>query len=126
MNAPSPIEVTLLGMVILVKFSQPKNAESPIDFGLFGIVTEEIFVLSANAYAQEREVTVRVNNFVIESPVPAQIVNDRTMLPARFVAEALGAEVSWNDEKREVKIPLGFNKFAASILPSPLPAPTKV
>ncbi|MBQ2941319.1 MAG: InlB B-repeat-containing protein [Clostridia bacterium] len=32
------------------------------------------------------------------------IKNDRTMLPARFVAEALGAKVSWNEEKREVTI----------------------
>ena len=35
------------------------------------------------------------------------IVNDRTMLPARFVAESLGAKVSWDEEKREVKIVSG-------------------
>ncbi len=32
------------------------------------------------------------------------VKNDRTMLPARFIAESLGAEVIWNGKKREVKI----------------------
>ena len=36
--------------------------------------------------------------------VAPQIVNDRTMLPARFVAENLGADVSWNGEKQLVTI----------------------
>ncbi len=36
--------------------------------------------------------------------VAPKIVNDRTMLPARFVAENLGAEVSWNEEERLVTI----------------------
>lgn len=57
-------------------------------------------VLSQNAYAQEREVTVRVNNFVIESPVAAQIINDRTMLPMRSIFERVGAKVTWIEEER--------------------------
>ena len=36
--------------------------------------------------------------------VPPVIVNDRTMLPARFVAEALGATVTWNASERKVTI----------------------
>lgn len=32
------------------------------------------------------------------------VKNDRTMLPARFIAESLGAEVIWNGKKREVTI----------------------
>ena len=36
--------------------------------------------------------------------VAPKIVNDRTMLPARFVAESLGAEVSWNEEKQLVTV----------------------
>ena len=52
-------------------------------------------LLSANVYAQTKEVTVKVNNFVVESPVPAQIVNDRTMLPMRSIFERIGAKVTW-------------------------------
>ena len=37
------------------------------------------------------------------------IKNNRTMLPARFIAESLGAEVTWNGKKREVTIK-GKNK----------------
>ncbi|UKI38723.1 MAG: copper amine oxidase N-terminal domain-containing protein [Clostridiales bacterium] len=33
-----------------------------------------------------------------------KIVNDRTMLPARFVAENLGADVSWDGDKELVTI----------------------
>lgn len=36
--------------------------------------------------------------------VAPQIVNDRTMLPARFVAENLGANVAWNGETEVVTI----------------------
>ncbi len=36
--------------------------------------------------------------------VAPKIVGSRTMLPARFVAENLGAEVSWNGEKKLVTI----------------------
>ena len=36
--------------------------------------------------------------------VAPKMVNDRTMLPARFVAENLGADVSWNEDKELVAI----------------------
>ncbi len=39
-----------------------------------------------------------------ENDVAPLITNGRTMLPARFVTEALGGTVSWDGEKREVTI----------------------
>jgi len=36
--------------------------------------------------------------------VPAKIVNDRTMVPLRFLGETLGAEVSWDNDLRRVII----------------------
>ena len=36
-----------------------------------------------------------VNGQGREMDVPAQIINGRTMVPLRFIAEALGAEVDW-------------------------------
>ena len=41
--------------------------------------------------------------------VAPKIVNNRTMLPARFVAEALGARVEWNEDKQLVTI-IGENE----------------
>ncbi len=40
----------------------------------------------------------------VENDVPPIIKNSRTMVPSRFVADSLGANVEWNAEKREVKI----------------------
>ena len=36
--------------------------------------------------------------------VPAQIVNDRTLIPLRAVAEALGNTVEWKEDTRTAKI----------------------
>ncbi len=36
--------------------------------------------------------------------VPPKIISDRTMVPVRFISEALGAEVGWDDATRTVTI----------------------
>ncbi|MBE7015604.1 MAG: hypothetical protein E7417_02135, partial [Ruminococcaceae bacterium] len=41
---------------------------------------------------------------IMSNDVAPKIVNDRTMLPIRFIAEALGAEVKWNADTRKVTI----------------------
>ncbi len=61
--------------------------------------TEIIMVIDSN------EPTV--NGEVVKIDVPAMILDDRTMTPSRFVAEALGAEVSWDAEARTVTITKG-------------------
>ncbi|WP_442604153.1 copper amine oxidase N-terminal domain-containing protein [Paenibacillus sp. KN14-4R] len=38
--------------------------------------------------------------------VAPTLVNDRVMVPARYIAESFGAQVSWNEEKGEVGIEL--------------------
>ena len=35
---------------------------------------------------------------------PAEVVDDRTMIPARFISESLGAEVEWDQENLTVNI----------------------
>ena len=44
------------------------------------------------------------NGAYINLDVPAQIVNDRTMVPARAVAESFGADVSWDGNTNSVYI----------------------
>lgn len=44
------------------------------------------------------------NGKAVALDVPAQIVNDRTMVPARVIAEAFGADVQWNGNGRTVFI----------------------
>lgn len=41
---------------------------------------------------------------VIQLDVPAQIVNDRTLVPLRAIAESLSAEVNWNEADQTVSI----------------------
>lgn len=41
---------------------------------------------------------------VIETDVPAQIINGRTMVPLRVLSESIGAEVSWDGETKTVSV----------------------
>ena len=61
-----------------------------------------------------------VNGETKELDVPANIINDRTLVPLRFVSEALNYSVDWNGETRSVHIttdiaqeyePLFFDEF---------------
>ena len=48
--------------------------------------------------------TMLVNKEIVLMDVPPEIAEGRTMLPARWVAEALGAEVEWDGNTGEVVI----------------------
>lgn len=53
------------------------------------------------------EISIAVNDMKILSDVPPILVNDRTLVPVRLIAESLGAEVSWNEAAQEVTIKKG-------------------
>lgn len=61
-------------------------------------IDADIFALVIN------EKTASVFGEIKENDVEPIIVNDRTMLPARFIAENLGAEVEWDAEARVVTV----------------------
>ena len=48
--------------------------------------------------------TITVNGKEIETDVPAEIMNNRTMVPLRFIAEQLGLKVQWNVETETASI----------------------
>jgi hypothetical protein len=48
--------------------------------------------------------TATVNRSPVNLDVPAQLIRGNTMVPLRFVAEALGAEVGWNASTQQVAI----------------------
>ena len=55
--------------------------------------------------AETGDVTVKVNGKTINFPDQSPIVqNERTMVPVRFVAEALGHKVSWDSDTNSVNI----------------------
>ncbi|SNS93616.1 Copper amine oxidase N-terminal domain-containing protein [Anaerovirgula multivorans] len=51
--------------------------------------------------------TARINGKEVMLDVPAQVINGRTMVPLKFVSEAMGAEVSWDDRTKTVVISTG-------------------
>jgi len=66
---------------------------------------------TVTAYRRERAIvltigstTAWVNGPPVQLAVPPVIVEGRTMVPLRFVAEALGAEVAWQDDPPTVTI----------------------
>lgn len=54
--------------------------------------------------ADEMEIKTDGKAETIPVEVPAQIINERTMVPVRFVAEALGLNVEWQEENKTVII----------------------
>ena len=48
--------------------------------------------------------TANVNGKDIELDVPAQLVNYRTLVPVRFIAESLGCKVDWDEANQRVII----------------------
>jgi len=64
-----------------------------------------LLTISPPAQAAYPEITITVNGSRIASDVKPYIdSNNRTMVPIRFVAEALGSEVDWNQETKGVSV----------------------
>ncbi|MGE5483689.1 MAG: copper amine oxidase N-terminal domain-containing protein [Ignavibacteriales bacterium] len=59
-----------------------------------------VVILAATASAQPGLVRVLVNGKDLVSDAPAQIVNDRTMIPLRAVSETMGWKVDWESATR--------------------------
>ena len=85
------------------------NADKPM------LVTDPVVSGSA--------VTVIVSGSVVESAQPAVILNDRTMVPFRVIAEALGCDVDWVADTKTVvmtkdgltaSMTIGANKLVIS------------
>lgn len=58
-----------------------------------------ICLFVAVAFANN-QVKIVVNGQEIDSDVAPQIIKDRTMVPVRWVAEALGADVRWEPQSK--------------------------
>lgn len=61
----------------------------------------------------ENKIKLEVNGQIINPDVEPFIENGRTLVPIRFISEALGYNVSWNEEKREVSV---FNSYMDLVL----------
>lgn len=50
------------------------------------------------------EISVEVNGKKIATDVPAQVINDRTVVPVRAISEALNCDVEWDNDTKGVNI----------------------
>ena len=115
--APRPISVTLNGSP--VSFDQQPIIENgrtlvplrAIFEALGAEVTWNQSTQTATAVKDNITVTIKIgdsflmrNGQRIPLDVPAQLVNNRTLIPARAVAEAFGATVNWDASTRTVII----------------------
>ncbi len=67
-----------------------------------GILILILFLNMTIAYGDEIGVVVTLNNEVMILEEPAYIINNRTLLPLRYMLEPLGLEVSWINKTRTI------------------------
>ena len=63
-----------------------------------------VLVMGAGTALALDPIKIIVNGQEVVGDIPAQIINGRTMVPIRLVAEALDADVRWDEVKRQVVI----------------------
>ena len=76
--------------------------------------------LAGYAVAEEApDITVMLDGNKIDFPdAKPYLYKDRTLVPIRFVSEAMGADVSWNGDEQEVTIVKGRDTIITHILSS--------
>lgn len=74
-----------------------------------------IAALSGLSYAAN-SIQLSVNGKIVVPDVAPEIKDGRTMVPIRWVAEALGAEVTWDQAKQKVSIDMEHDKGKVDLL----------
>ena len=69
-----------------------------------GLVIGLLLATAGVGFASNETIRIFVNNQEVVPDVPPVIIDGRVMVPARFIAEPLGATVEWDGENRIVII----------------------
>lgn len=102
-NSPTKEGYTFEGWYIDKELSKPYDFDTKVTTG-FTLYAKWEDVENSQIILQIGEKEAQVFGEVKRNDVTPKIVKDRTMLPIRFIAEALGAEVEWDDKERKVTI----------------------
>lgn len=71
------------------------------------LADQQKVLVSLNSFKVELKLndnTALVNGNPVAMDVPAKLINDSTMIPARFVAEQLNMKVGWKEQEKTVSI----------------------
>src|SRR5690606_11850507 len=80
-----------------------KKTGKKLLLSIAGILAFAVFTCAAIlAAVAEDPVRLIVNGKTVQPDVSPQIMEGRVMVPVRWIAEALGAEVKWDKENRAV------------------------
>lgn len=78
---------------------------------IISTVIAAVFIFAAITQASDN-IRIFVNGKEIYSDVPPQVIGGRTMVPVRFVAEALNADVKWDQSTGAVNVNTENRPFA--------------
>lgn len=99
-------------------FEHSGVASHPGDKGMAAIADiyfEQLDVILKKKFVDPDLITVKVDGQYIDFDVPPMLVNDRTMIPVRYVSETLGAEVTWNNDTETAAVYLDGNEITVTI-----------
>ena len=63
-----------------------------------------VCLICGTVFADYNNVTIYVNDKVVQSSQPGVVINDTTFVPVRIVSETLGCNVEWNEAEQCVTI----------------------
>jgi len=92
-----------------IKAIDPAGNQSQINliFRLYKSITTLVLKIGLKS--------AKVNNKLISLDVPPQIIQGRTLVPLRFIADGFGAEVDWKADTKEITIQLDTHKIKMQI-----------
>ena len=59
-----------------------------------------VCLICGTVFADYNNVTIYVNDKVVQSSQPGVVINDTTFVPVRIVSETLGCTVEWNEAEQ--------------------------
>lgn len=102
--AHDPIGYKILFIQFYAKFINPNSMHRFIIYIISSLIIYNMFFISNDVYANAAEISIFVNGNEISTDVQPILIYGRVMVPARYIAESLGAKVEWDPIKRAIII----------------------